>query len=103
MTLPTQTGDEDDLFIKLWAWDKKNLPSIAHATRTAVAATVSVIIGAAGVNAGGVLGRDYSHRIAVDPVSFGEDCLSLRKHYPRDHRSNSAFGSGVDLFQETRL
>ena len=23
--------------------------------------------------------------------------------YPRDHRSNSAFGSGVDLFQETRL
>jgi uncharacterized membrane protein YccC len=30
--------------MKLWAWDKKNLPSIAHATRTAVAATVSVII-----------------------------------------------------------
>jgi hypothetical protein len=44
VTLPTQTGDEDDLFIKLWAWDEKNLPSIAHATRTAVAATVSVII-----------------------------------------------------------
>src|SRR6266576_6063006 len=29
---------------------------------------------------------DYSHRIAVDRVSFGEDCVSLGKHYPRDHR-----------------
>jgi hypothetical protein len=33
---------------------------------------------------------DYSHRIAVDRISFGEDCVSLGKHYPRDHRSNSA-------------
>ena len=39
---------------------------------------------------------DYSHRIAVDRVSFGEDCVSLGKHYPRDHGSNSAFGSGAD-------
>src|SRR5437870_12535774 len=30
--------------MKLWAWDKKNLPSIGHAIRTAVAATASVII-----------------------------------------------------------
>jgi len=30
--------------MKLWAWDEKNLPSIAHAIRTAVAATVSVIV-----------------------------------------------------------
>ncbi len=30
--------------MKLWAWDQKNLPSIAHAIRTAVAATASVII-----------------------------------------------------------
>lgn len=30
--------------MKLWAWDKKNLPSIAHAIRTALAATVSVMI-----------------------------------------------------------
>jgi uncharacterized membrane protein YccC len=30
--------------MKLWAWDKKNLPSITHAVRTAVAATASVII-----------------------------------------------------------
>jgi hypothetical protein len=30
--------------MKLWAWDEKNLPSIAHAIRTAVAATASVII-----------------------------------------------------------
>jgi hypothetical protein len=34
---------------------------------------------------------DYSYRIAVDRVSFGEDCVSLGKHYPRDHCSNSAF------------
>src|SRR5437660_11353523 len=30
--------------MKLWAWDEKNLPSITHAIRTAVAATVSVIV-----------------------------------------------------------
>ena len=30
--------------MKIWAWDKKNLPSITHAFRTAVAATASVII-----------------------------------------------------------
>ena len=31
-------------FMKLWAWDEKNLPSMTHAIRTAVAATVSVVI-----------------------------------------------------------
>ena len=30
--------------MKFWVWDKKNLPSITHAIRTAVAATGSVII-----------------------------------------------------------
>jgi uncharacterized membrane protein YccC len=30
--------------MKLWTWDKKNIPSITHATRTAVAATLSVLI-----------------------------------------------------------
>lgn len=42
--LLTQTVREDDVSMKLWAWDEKNLPSITHAVRTAVAATVSVII-----------------------------------------------------------
>jgi uncharacterized membrane protein YccC len=44
VTLPMRTGNEDDSFMKLWAWDEKNLPSITHAIRTAVAATMSVII-----------------------------------------------------------
>ena len=30
--------------MKLWSWDEKNLPSIAHAIRTAIGATASVII-----------------------------------------------------------
>jgi len=30
--------------MKLWAWDEKNLPSITHAIRTAVAASASVLI-----------------------------------------------------------
>jgi uncharacterized membrane protein YccC len=30
--------------MKLWAWEQKNLPSISHAIRTALAATVSVLI-----------------------------------------------------------
>ena len=39
-----RTGGEDDSLVKFWAWDKKNLPSITHAIRAAVAATASVII-----------------------------------------------------------
>jgi uncharacterized membrane protein YccC len=35
---------EDDLLMKFWAWDEKELPSITHAIRTAVAVTASVII-----------------------------------------------------------
>jgi uncharacterized membrane protein YccC len=38
------TGSEDDSLMKFWAWDENNLPSITHAVRTAVAATVSVVI-----------------------------------------------------------
>jgi uncharacterized membrane protein YccC len=30
--------------MKFWVWDEKNLPSLGHAVRTAIAATVSVII-----------------------------------------------------------
>ena len=32
------------LRMKLWSWQKENLPSIGHSVRTALAATVSVII-----------------------------------------------------------
>jgi Fusaric acid resistance protein-like len=39
-----RTGSQDDSFMKLWTWDEKNLPSITHAIRTALAATASVII-----------------------------------------------------------
>src|SRR6266568_8709160 len=38
------TGSEDHSLMKFWAWDKKNLPSITHAIRAAVAATASVMI-----------------------------------------------------------
>jgi uncharacterized membrane protein YccC len=31
-------------FMKFWAWDEENLPSITHAIRAAVAATASVMI-----------------------------------------------------------
>src|SRR2546430_4101991 len=39
-----RTGSEDDSLSKFWTWDKKDLPSITHGIRTAVAATASVII-----------------------------------------------------------
>jgi uncharacterized membrane protein YccC len=31
--------------MKLWSWKKENLPSISHAFRTAVAATISIVFG----------------------------------------------------------
>ena len=30
--------------MKLWTWKRENLPSLSHALRTAVAATLSVVI-----------------------------------------------------------
>jgi uncharacterized membrane protein YccC len=42
--LSAPTRSEDDSPMELWAWDEKNLPSVAHAIRTAVAATMSVIV-----------------------------------------------------------
>src|SRR6266540_743614 len=32
------------LLMKLWSWQRENLPSIGHSLRTAVAATASVIV-----------------------------------------------------------
>ena len=130
--------------MKFWAWDEKNLPSITHAIRTAVAASVSVIIArlvqmpeaywaaiatlvvmqstlgatltlslerivatAVGASVGALeanfLGQIWSpsrlpsfHRIAVLRVSAREDRISLREHYPCDHRFNPALGCTVD-------
>jgi len=42
--LPKQVRWKDHVRMKFWAWDKKNLPSITHAIRAAVAATASVMI-----------------------------------------------------------
>ena len=42
--LPRPLRRKDHVRMKLWAWDEKNLPSITHAIRTAVAATASVLI-----------------------------------------------------------
>ena len=131
--------------MKFWTWEKENLPSITHAIRTAVAATVSVVIarlvqmpeaywaaiatlvvmqstlgatltlsieriaatlvGASvgaleanffRANLGAFAVAIFLISIAVDRVSFGENCISLRKCYPRDHRFNSAVESGVE-------
>ncbi len=42
--LPTRIGGEHDSPMKFWTWKEENLPSITHAIRTGVAATVSVLI-----------------------------------------------------------
>ena len=44
MILHVPAGGEDDSPMKFWTWEKENLPTIRHAIRTAVAATVSVTI-----------------------------------------------------------
>jgi uncharacterized membrane protein YccC len=40
-----RTASEDDSFMKLWTWKKENLPSLSHAFRTTVAATISILLG----------------------------------------------------------
>jgi uncharacterized membrane protein YccC len=40
-----QNGSEDHSSMKLWTWKRENLPSLSHAFRTAVATTVSILLG----------------------------------------------------------
>jgi uncharacterized membrane protein YccC len=42
--LPKQVRWKDHVRMKFWAWEKKNIPSVTHTIRTAVAVTASVII-----------------------------------------------------------
>jgi len=42
--LPRLVREQDHAGMKLWSWQKENLPSIQHSVRTALAATVSVIV-----------------------------------------------------------
>jgi uncharacterized membrane protein YccC len=41
--LPNPVCDLNHARMKLWNWEQKNLPSIGHAMRTAIAATLSVV------------------------------------------------------------
>ena len=42
--LPRLVREQDHAGMKLWSWQKENLPSIQHSLRTALAATASVIV-----------------------------------------------------------
>jgi uncharacterized membrane protein YccC len=43
-SLQSHASAKDHGCMKLWVWDEKNLPTLTHAVRTAVAATASVMI-----------------------------------------------------------
>jgi Predicted membrane protein len=38
-------GSEDNSFMKFWTWKRENLPTLSHAFRTAIAATISILLG----------------------------------------------------------
>jgi uncharacterized membrane protein YccC len=42
--LPKGNRRQDHADMKLWSWQRENLPSIAHSIRTAIAATAAVIV-----------------------------------------------------------
>jgi uncharacterized membrane protein YccC len=42
--LPRLVREQDHARMKLWSWQKENLPSIPHSIRTAAAATLSVVV-----------------------------------------------------------
>jgi uncharacterized membrane protein YgaE (UPF0421/DUF939 family) len=42
--LPKLVREQDHAGMKFWSWQRENLPSIAHSIRTAIAATVSVVV-----------------------------------------------------------
>ena len=44
LKLRSLNGCEESLVMKLWKWERENLPSVIHSIRTAIAATVSLAV-----------------------------------------------------------
>src|SRR6266446_625927 len=44
LILPRLVREQDHAGMKFWNWQKENLPSIGHSIRTAVAATLAIIV-----------------------------------------------------------
>ena len=87
--------------MKLWSWQKENLPSVRRSVRTALAATASVIVARFGTDARSLLGgnRD-SGRNAIDSRRYADAVYRTRNRYGPGRVSRSSRGK---LFRSTNL
>ena len=68
--------------MKLWSWQKENLPSIGHSVRTAVAATAAVVVARPGADARSLLGGNRD---------TGCDAIQSRRYADALHRTRSRY------------
>ena len=87
-----RTGGEDDSFMKFWAWDKENLPSITHSIRTAVAATASVIIA-------GLVHTPEAYWAAIATLVVMQGTLGATLTLSLDRIVATAVGASIGAFE----
>jgi uncharacterized membrane protein YccC len=89
-----RTGSEDDSFMKLWTWKRENLPSLSHAFRTAVAATISILLG-------GLAGLPEAYWAAIATVVVLQSPLGATVPLAIQRIVASALGASIGAIEST--
>ena len=80
--------------MKLWSWKKENLPSLAHAFRTMVAATISILLGR-------LVGLPEAYWAAIATVVVMQSALGDTVPLAMERIVASALGASVGAIEST--
>jgi uncharacterized membrane protein YccC len=80
--------------MKLWSWKKENLPSLSHAFRTTVAATISILLGR-------LVGLPEAHWAAIGTVVVMQSPLGATVPLAIERIVASALGAAAGAIEST--
>jgi uncharacterized membrane protein YccC len=80
--------------MKLWSWKKENLPSLSHAFRTMVAATISILLGR-------LVGLPEAYWAAIATVVVMQSALGDTVPLAMERIVASALGASVGAIEST--
>jgi uncharacterized membrane protein YccC len=83
-------------FMKLWTWKRDNLPSLSHAFRTAVAATISICLGR-------LLGLPEAYWAAIATIVVLQSPLGATVPLATERIVASALGASIGAIESTYL
>jgi uncharacterized membrane protein YgaE (UPF0421/DUF939 family) len=80
--------------MKLWTWERENLPSLSHAFRTAVAATISILLGQ-------LVGLPEAYWAAIATVVVMQSPLGATVPLAIERIVASALGTSIGAIEST--